>query len=63
MPHKTRLALIAASIVLILMKIKLQAVRVAGAFFRVTNEMRRLPAYFDNPGSVVKHLRSGLKHS
>ena len=32
-----------------MLKIKLQALRVAGAFIRVVGEMRRLPAYFDNP--------------
>ena len=31
------------------MKIKLQAFRVVGAFFRVANEMRWLLAYFDKP--------------
>ena len=30
-----------------LLKIELQAYRVAGAFFRVAGEMRRLPAYYD----------------
>ena len=49
MPQKTPLTLIAALIILILMKIKLQAFRVVGAFFRVADEMRRLPAYFDKP--------------
>ena len=34
-------------------KIKLQALRVAGALIRVAGEMRRLPAYFDNPAFVV----------
>ena len=52
MPHKTHLTPIAASIILILMKIKLQAFRVAGAFFRVVDEMRWLLAYFDNSGHV-----------
>ena len=28
------------------------AVRVAGSVFGIAGEMRRLPAYFDNPGSV-----------
>ena len=26
---------------------------VAGAVFRIAGEMRRLPAYFDNPGSIA----------
>ena len=33
-----------------MLKSELQAYRVAGAFFRVADEMRRLTAYFDNPG-------------
>ena len=58
MPHKTRLTLIAASIILILMKIKLKAFRVAGAIFRVADEMRQLTAYFDNAAQVPeKHLK------
>ena len=56
MPHKTRPTLIAASIILILMKIKLQAFRVAGAFFRVANEMRRLLAYFGNPDEITHKI-------
>ena len=33
-----------------MLKMKLQAYRVAGTFFRVAGEMGRLPTYFDNPG-------------
>ena len=32
-------------------KIELDAFRVAGTFFRVAGEMRRLLDYFDNPGN------------
>ena len=49
MPHKTRLTLIAASFILTLITINLQAFSLAGAIFGVADEMRRLPAYFDNP--------------
>ena len=38
------------------MKIKLQAFRVGGAIFRIADEMRRLPAYFDNPDSQFIRL-------
>ena len=56
MSHKTHLTLIAALIILILMKTKLQAFRVANAIFRVADEMRRLPAYFDNPGCKHRNV-------
>ena len=52
MPHKTRLTLIAASIILIIVKIKLQAFRVGGTIFRIADEMHQLLAYFDNPAMV-----------
>ena len=32
-----------------MLKIELEALRVVGAFFRVADEMRRLPAYFNKP--------------
>ena len=32
-----------------LLKVEPQAYKIAGAFFRVAGEMRRLPAYFDYP--------------
>ena len=36
-----------------MLKIELQAYRVFGTFLRVAGEMRRLPAYFDNPVIVT----------
>ncbi len=34
-----------------MLRTDLLAFGVAGAVFRIAREMRRLPAYFDNPGS------------
>ena len=53
MPHKILLTQIAASVILVLMKIKLQSFRVVGAVFRVADEMRRLPSYVCNPAEIV----------
>lgn len=39
-----------------MLKIELQAFRVAGALFRVDSEMRRLPANYDNPVWLIDEI-------
>ena len=36
------------------------AVRVAGSVFGIAGEMRRLPAYFDNPGFSIALIPQGI---
>ena len=45
----------------VMRKIRLHAFRVAGTYFRVAGEMRRLPAYFDNPAKTKKRQSQYIK--